>query len=118
VALYTYNGTLMSGLTASKNCCCSAYSCYCYTRYTNYGSTLVERKRVCYRAAIFNGSVFVYPDGQPCSPIKPAPDCTVNFVGGGVTFCSCPGGGLNPFRWDFIGSRAQWNACTTISPPP
>jgi len=115
VALYTYNGTLMSGLTASKNCCCSAYNCYCYTRFTNYGSTLVERRRVCYKVPFYNGSAWVFPDGQPCWPTTPT-GCTVNYVGIVVSLCSCPG--MNPSRYDIVGSRSQWNACTTISPPP
>lgn len=118
MALYTYNGTLISGLTATRNCCCSSYTCYCYKRFTNYGSTLVERKRVCFRSAYWDGSKWVFPDGQPCDPTKPAPDCTVNYVGIYVSLCSCPGGGMNPYRWDIIGSPADYAACTTISPPP
>lgn len=117
MALYTFNGTLISGLTADKNCCCSAYNCYCYTRYTNYGSTLVERKRVCYKVPFYNGSAWVFPDGQPCVPVNPG-FCSISYSGIVVTLCSCPGGGANPYRWDIVGSSAQWAACTTISPPP
>ena len=116
--LYTYNGTLISGLTADPDCCCSAYNCYCYTRVTDYGATLVERKRVCFRAPYWDGSKFVFPDGQPCDPTKPSPDCTLNYIGIRVVLCSCPGGGMNPFRWEFIGSPTDWNNCSTIAPPP
>ena len=117
MALMTFNGKLIAGLTGDVECCCSAYTCYCYTAYENYGSTLVERSRVCYRAPVFDGSVFVFPDGQPCVPVNPGA-CTITYSGILVTLCSCPGGGENPFRWDIVGSPEQWAACTTISPPP
>jgi hypothetical protein len=107
-----------NGLAFSKNCCCQALNCYCYTRYTNYGSTLVERRIVCYRAAVWNGSAWVFPDGQPCSPTKPSPACTVNFTGIIVKLCSCPGGGMNPFSWNIIETPAQRASCTTVSPAP
>lgn len=118
MALYTYNGTLIAGLTADQNCCCKSYRCFCYKRFTDYGSTLVERSRVCFQEPFWNGSQWVFPDGQPCDPTKPAPDCTVDYVGIYVVLCSCPGGGLNPYRWDLIDTQAEWDDCTTISPPP
>ncbi|CAB4169271.1 hypothetical protein UFOVP898_57 [uncultured Caudovirales phage] len=117
MALLTYNGKLISGLTQNRNCCCATFNCYCYTRFTNYGSTLVERRRVCYRAPYFNGAVWVFPDGQPCVPTNPG-GCTVTYIGGIVNVCSCPGAGMNPFRWDFVSTLSQWTACTTIAPPP
>ena len=117
MALFKFNGTLIAGLTADADCCCTAYTCYCYTRYTNYGSTLVERSRVCYRAPVWNGSAWVFPDGQPCLPTNPG-GCTLDYVGIVVVNCSCPGGGMNPFSWSIIGSPAQWASCTTVSPPP
>jgi hypothetical protein len=113
--LMTYNGTLISGLTADVNCCCSAYNCYCFRQFTNYGSTLVSRSRACYRAPFWNGSMWVFPDGQPCVP---NPGCTVTFTGILVSVCSCPGGGFNPFQWALINNAADWAACTTVSPPP
>jgi hypothetical protein len=117
MALVTFNGTLISGLTADINCCCSAYNCYCYTSFTNYGANLVSRSRACYRAPVWNGSIFVFPDGQPCVPINPG-GCTINYVGIVVELCSCPTGGGSGFNFSLIGSREAWESCTTISPPP
>lgn len=116
MALYTYNGTLIAGLTADVNCCCSSFTCYCFRQFTDYGSTLVERRRECYRSPFWNGSAWVFPDGQPCVPNPNG--CTVTFAGILVNVCSCPGGGINPFQWSLIGNAEEWDACTTVSPPP
>ena len=104
------------GFAFSRKCCCSGFHCYCYVRYINYGSTLVERRIVCYREPVWDGSKWVFPDGQPCWPTTPT-GCSVNYLGLGVDFCSCSGGG-NPFGWYTIASEEARASCTTISPAP
>jgi hypothetical protein len=111
-----YNGSLVmggKGFAFAKACCRCGVFCYCYSRFINYGSQLVEQRRVCYRNPYWDGSKYVYPDGPgPCFPNKPEPGCTVS-----ERTCSCPGGG-NPYNWTIIDNLSPEEHCTTVSPPP
>lgn len=118
-------GLLMGpkGLAFSKNCCCRGVNCYCYTHFNFYGSQIVERKVVCYKAPYFDDATgqWVFEDGQPCVP-PPSSQCSVNIEGILVEFCSCPKTGSmtgESFRWGIIADGATSStSCTTITPPP
>lgn len=119
MAFINRGGFLMGkkGLAFSRKCCCKSVNCYCYQHFLYYGSQILERRVVCYAAPEWDGSKFVFPDGQPCVP--PGSRCTVIFTGNIVNNCSCPGSGNNGEGWSWaIIEGTSSTSCTTISPPP
>lgn len=120
MAFINRGGFLMgkNGLAFSKNCCCKALNCYCYVHSRLYGSQILERRVVCYAAPQWDGSKYVYPDGQPCVPAGSR--CTVIFEGNVVKSCGCNVSNDGESRnWTLLaGNATSSTSCTTISPPP
>lgn len=121
------NGVILmtgGGFAGSRNCCCVSYNCYCYTRSKLYGSVLVERRIVCYRAPIWDDANqrWVFLDGQPCVGSSPAGSggCSIEYVGIVVKICSCPGRSGDNWRWASIDTQKPEDvaSCSTIEPPP
>jgi len=127
MGLVTYNGTILmagGGLANSKDCCCGARNCYCFTRSVNM--VVVARWRKCYRVGVYDSvaGVWIYPDGQPCDGTAAGMICPpgafgrfINFTGTTVNNCGC-GSSSESFNATTIGSLAQWNACTAFGSPP
>jgi hypothetical protein len=107
------------GFAFSTDCCCKAYTCYCYRHSLYYGSQTIEQRVLRYRVPEWDDAAqrWVFPDGQPCVPAGSR--CTVTFVGIVVDVCSCAGGGYNgeAFSWVTVDCNNP-SACPTILPPP
>lgn len=129
MGLITFNGQILlapGGLANTKDCCCGARSCYCFTRTTDYQIT--SRWRKCYRNPYFATAlgVYIYPDGMPCDGSENGIICPPGSVGrsvtGGtsgsvVTVCSCGSGGTGS-NANLVTSSTAWNNCTPIGSPP
>jgi len=118
---FIWNGDFLmadGGFAISNDCCCKFYTCYCYVRANNYGSQIVERRIVRYRAPEWDDAEqkWVFPDGQPCVP--PGAQCTVTYTGVLVNNCGCAVGyGGSSVSWSRM-DCLQPSACPTILPPP
>lgn len=108
------------GLAFSTDCCCKSLNCYCYVHSLAYGSSILERRVLCFREPEWDDAAqkWVFPDGQPCTP--PGKGCTTRYVGIILENCGCPGPGFGEsFSWSLIPNPTPGSTvCTTILPPP
>ena len=129
MGLITFNGQILlapGGLANTKDCCCGARSCYCFTSTINY--QISARWRKCYRNPIFvtEQGIYIYPDGMPCDGSENGMICPPGSVGRSVTggtsgsvvlVCSCGSDGTGS-NANLVTSSAAWNNCTPIGSPP